>query len=114
MAKTLLVFLLIAGAAFLIYRQVSRPASEEVLQVKALQDRFAVVINRFTSASGRSGTIGIDTTDQTETAVNQTLKIRAELADLQKRLTEPAAIERADKLSAKIEYFCKKNDILRP
>ncbi len=58
--------------------------------------------------------IGIDTTDQTETAVNQTLKIRAELADLRMRLTEAAAIKKADKLSEKIEYFCKKNDIIRP
>ena len=114
MAKTLLVLLLIAGAAFLIYRQVSVADSEEVQLVKDLQARFAVIINRFTSASGRSGTIGIDTTFDTETAVNQTLKIRAELADLRKRLTEAAAIKKADKLSEKIEYFCKKNDIIRP
>ena len=114
MAKTLLVLLLIAGAAFLIYRQVSMADSEEVQLVRDLQDRFAIVINRFTSASGRSGMIGIDTMDQTETAVNQTLKIRAELADLRKRLTEAAAIKKADKLSEKIENFCKKNDILRP
>jgi hypothetical protein len=114
MAKTLLVLLLIAGAAFLIYRQVSGPASEEVLQVKDLQDRFAVEINRFTSASGRSGTIGIETMDQTETAVTHIEKIRKELADLRKRLTEAGAIERADKLSEKIEFFCKKNDIIRP
>jgi hypothetical protein len=114
MAKTLFVLLLVAGAAFLIYRQVRVADSEEVRLVRDIQDRFAVVINRFTSASGRSGMIGIDTTDQTETAVNQTLKIRAELADLRKRLTEAAAIKKADKLSEKIEYFCKKNDILRP
>ena len=114
MAKTLLVLLLIAGAAFLIYRQLNVSASEEVRLVRDLQDRFAIVINRFTSASGRSGMIGMDTTFDSETAANQTLKIRSELADLRKRLTETAAIERADKLSEKIEYFCKKNDILRP
>ena len=114
MAKKLFVLLLVAGAAFLIYRQVNVADSEEVRLVKDLQDRFAVVINRFTSASGRSGTIGIETMDQTETAVNQTLKIRTELADLRKRLTETAAIKKADKLSEKIEYFCKKNDIIRP
>jgi len=114
MAKKLFVLLLVAGAAFLIYRQVNVADSEEVRLVKDLQDRFAIVINRFTSASGRSGMIGIDTTDQTETAVNQTLKIRTELADLRKRLTEAAAIKKADKLSEKIEYFCKKNDIIRP
>ena len=114
MAKTLLVLLLIAGAAFLIYRQVNVAPSEEVRLVKDLQDRFAIVINRFTSASGRSGMIGMDTSDQIETSVDQTLKLRAELADLRKRLTEAAAIKRADKLSEKIEYFCKKNDIIRP
>ncbi len=112
MAKTLVILLLIAGAAYLIYQQVGRTPSEEEMLVKHLGERYAVVVNKFTSAAGRSGLIGMDTTGDTEAAVNELQKIRTELAGLRKKLTEEKAINKAAELSDKIEYFCKKNDIL--
>jgi hypothetical protein len=56
----------------------------------------------------------MDTTYDSETAVTQVLKLRAELAKLRETLTEERAIGKADALAEKIEYFCKKNDIIRP
>jgi len=114
MAKTLIVLLLIAGAAYFIYHQVGRTPSEEEQLVTHLQERYAVVVNKFLSAAGRSGAIGMDTTFDSETAVVQIQKIRSELAQLRMRLTEETAIRKADGLAEKIEYFCKKNDITRP
>jgi hypothetical protein len=114
MAKTLLILILIAAAAFFIYRQSTVASSEEVQQVKDLQARFSTALNKFTSAVGRSGAIGIASTFDTESAVTQIQKIRTELADLRARLTEEAAISRADKLSEKIDNFCRKNDIISP
>ena len=114
MAKTLVVFLLIVGAAYFIYQQVGRTPSEEEMLVKDLRERYAVVVNKFTSAAGRSGMIGMDTTGDTEAAVNELQKIRTELAALQKKLTDAKAISKAAELSDKIEYFCKKNDIRQP
>jgi hypothetical protein len=58
--------------------------------------------------------IGMDTTFDTETAVTQIQKIRSELAELQKKLTEERAIRKARELSEKIEAFCKKNEITGP
>ena len=114
MAKTLLVLLLIAGAAFFIYKQTNRTDSEEMAMVDSIRDRYAVIVNKFLSAVGRSGAIGMDTTYDSETAVTQVLKLRAELAKLRETLTEERAIGKADALAEKIEYFCKKNDIIRP
>jgi hypothetical protein len=114
MAKALLVLLLIAGAAFFIYKQTNRTDSEELAMVASVQDRYVVVVGKFTSASGRAGLIGMDTTFDSETAVTQILKLRAELAKLRETLTEEKAIGKADALAEKIEYFCKKNDIIRP
>ncbi len=114
MAKALLVLLLIAGAAFFIYQQTNRTPSEEEEMVASIRDRYAVVVNKFLSAAGRSGAIGMDTTYDAETAVAQVLKLRAELDRLRKTLTEERAIGKADALAEKIEYFCKKNDIIRP
>jgi hypothetical protein len=114
MAKRFLVLLLIAGAAYFIYQRTRHPPSEEEAKVASIKDRYAVVVNKFLSAAGRSGAIGMDTTLDSETAVTQILKVRANLAQLRKTLTEERAIQKADKLAEKIEYFCKKNDIIGP
>jgi hypothetical protein len=114
MRRALLVLILIAGAAFFIYHRSEVARSEEVQLVKHLQGRFAEALNRFTSAAGRSGTIGLDTTFDTEASVTEIEKIRKELAELRKTLTEAEAIKRADRLSEKIEFFCRQNNILRP
>jgi hypothetical protein len=114
MAKTLIIILLIAGAAYFIYQQVGRPASAEEQLVTHLRERYAVTLNKFASAAGRSGALNMDTLSDTETAVNEIQQLRTELADLRKKLTGAKAIRKADELSEKIEYFCKKNDIIRP
>lgn len=114
MRKVLIVLALIAGAAYFIHRQSQVASSEEIQLVRDLQARFSEALNQFTSAVGRSGTIGIDTTFDTEPSVAKIEKIRKELAELRERLTEEAAIKRADKLAEKIEFFCKQNNILGP
>lgn len=114
MAKALLVLLLIAGAAFFVYRQTSQTPSEEEEMVASIRDRYAVVVNKFLSAAGRSGALGLDTLADSESAAVQVLKLRAELAHLRETLTEEKASGKADELAEKIEYFCKKNDIIRP
>jgi hypothetical protein len=114
MVRKLVVLLLIAGAAYFIYQQVGRPETEEEMLVTHLRGRFAVLVNNFASAAGRAGLIGMDTTSDAETVVTQVLKLKAELAELRAKLTEERAIGRADALSEKIEYFCRKNDIKQP
>jgi hypothetical protein len=114
MGKTIVVLVLIAAAAYFVYQQTSKPASEEVQLVKHLEERYAVVVNKFLSASGRAGSIGMDTTFDSETAVVQIKQVQSDLAELQATLTEDKAIARADALAEKIAYFCKKNDITRP
>ncbi|RPI99591.1 MAG: hypothetical protein EHM31_09865 [Candidatus Aminicenantes bacterium] len=114
MGKTIVVLLLIAAAGYFVYQQVGRTPSEEEQLVSHLRERYSVVVGKFTSAVGRSGLIGMDTTFDTETAVTQIQKVRAELAELRGKLTEARAISKAAALSEKIEAFCKKNEILGP
>jgi hypothetical protein len=114
MGKTIVVLLLIAGAAYFVYQQVGRTPSEEEQLVGHMRDRYAVAVGRFTSASGRAGLTGMDSTFDSETAVVQIEKLRTELARLRETLTEDRAIRKADALAEKIAAFCKKNDITRP
>ena len=114
MGKTIVVLILIAAAGYFVYQQVGRTPSEEEQLVAHLGERFAVAVNNFTSAAGRSGLLNMDTTADAETVVTDVKKIRIELEALRAKLTEERAIRKADQLSEKIEYFCKKNDIVRP
>lgn len=114
MGKTIIALLLIAGAGYLVYQQVGRTPSEEEMLVSHLRERYAVQVNRFTSAVGRSGLIGMDSSFDSDSVVEQIKKVRAELAALRRRLTEAKAIREADALSERIEAFIKKNEITRP
>ena len=114
MGKTIVVLILIAAAGYFVYQQVGRTPSEEEQLVEHLSQRYAAVVNQFTSAAGRSGLVGMDTTGDTESAVTALKKVRSELEALRAKLTEDRASRKADELLAKIEYFCKKNDITRP
>lgn len=114
MAKTLLILIVIAAAAYFIYQEVGGAPTEEDRLVEDIKDRYAVVVNKFTSAVGRSGMLGVDTTFDLDSVVEQIKKIRTELEGLRDRLTESRAIRKADALSVKVEHFCKTNSILRP
>ena len=114
MAKTIVVLLLIAAAGYFIYQQVGRTPSDEEMLVTHLRERYAVQVNRFTSAVGRSGMVGMDSTYDTDSVIGQIKKIRAELTAMRRQLTEEKAIREADALAERIEAFFKKNEITRP
>ncbi|MBP1660133.1 MAG: hypothetical protein H6P95_1325 [Candidatus Aminicenantes bacterium] len=114
MAKTLVVLLLIAGAGYFIYQRTNATPSEEEQLVSHLQERFVAALNKFTSAAGRSGMIGLDSTYDIDSVINQIKQIRTELAALRGKLTEAKAVRKADALSERIENFFKKNEILGP
>jgi hypothetical protein len=113
MGKTILVLILIAAAGYFVYQQIGRTPSEEEDLVAHLRDRYAVVVNEFSSAAGRSGLMA-DSIGDADAAVTAMKKIRAELEALRSKLTEAPAIRKADALLEKIENFYKKNNIVRP
>jgi hypothetical protein len=108
MGKAFLVFLLIAVAAFFIYKQTSKPVSDEELKVKAVEERFLMASAKFMGTAGSGLADGLDVA---EAAVIQVQKIRNDLARLLPTLTEDRAIRMAGELQEKIAEFCRKNDI---
>ncbi len=111
MTKRLLILLLIGTAGALLMRCPGGPASDEELRVKALGDGYVAAANRFLKAGRTMGGLGLDTTSDAEAAVVEIKKVRDELAALMPSLTEENAIFKAEELKAKIDEFCRKNDI---
>jgi AmiR/NasT family two-component response regulator len=108
MGKAVLIILLIAIAAFFIYKQTRPPVSDEELAVKAVEERFIAASSKFMGAASGGLAVGLDAA---EAAVVEVREVRNELARLRKTLTEDKAIARADALVAKVDEFCRKNDI---
>ncbi len=114
MAKALLVLLIIGAAAFFIYKETATEPTEEDMLVRDIRDRYAVVVNKFTGAAGRSGISNLDSTFDIDTIVEQLQKVRTDLAKLRGTLAEPKAAKKAAELAEKIERFCRMNNILQP
>ena len=108
MGKAFLVILLIAVAAFFIYKQVHRPATAEELAVQGIEDRFIAASSKFIAAAGGGLSTGLD---EAESAVADVQRARNELVRLRKTLTEEKAIALAEALQAKVDEFCRKNEI---
>jgi len=108
MGKAFLVILLVAIAAFFIYKQTHRPLSEEELAVKAVEESFAMAEAKFMGNAAGGLASGLDSAEQ---AVVDVQKVRRELGRLRQTLTEEKATARAEALAAKIDEFCRKNDI---
>jgi hypothetical protein len=108
MGKAFLVILLIAVAAFFVYKQTHKPLSEEELKVKAVEERFLAASSKFMGAAAGGVAVGLDAA---EAAAIQVQKTRDGLARLIGTLTEDKAILKAEELRAKIDEFIRKNDI---
>jgi hypothetical protein len=108
MGKALLVILLIAIVAFFVYKQTHRPLSDEELAVKAVEERFAMAEAKFMGNAAGGLAAGLDSAEQ---AVVDVQKVRRELDRLRETLTEAKAVARADELAAKVDTFCRNNDI---
>jgi hypothetical protein len=114
MMRKIVILALVAGAAYFVYQRMNQPTTEEDQLVAHLRDRYVVLVNQYTSAAGRSGAIGMDTTFDIDSAITQIKELRAELAVLRQTLTEERAVGKAGELEDKIEQFYKKNEIQRP
>ena len=109
MGKALLVIVLIV-AAFFIYRHFNTPPSPQEQKVISMDKVYTAAVAKFAGSTNASG-IAMDLSTPAEAAVAQILKVKGDLVDLKLTLTEPKALHRADDLQARIDEFCRKNEI---
>lgn len=109
--KALVWIIILAVIGYFAYTQFFGPLSEEEQLVKDLDKQFNLAARQFVGAGRLSGGTGLDMTSDAEMAVNKIKKVRKELESIEDTLTEEKAIERAEKLDAKIKNFYEKNDL---
>ncbi|NIM91450.1 MAG: hypothetical protein GTO17_10940 [Candidatus Aminicenantes bacterium] len=109
--KAFIIILILAVVGFVAYTQFFAPLSEEEKEVKELEKRFSLATRMYLGAERLAGGTGLDTTSDVEEAIRSMNKTRSELVRLQERLQEEAAIERAEKLEARMKEFYKRNEI---
>ncbi len=107
MGKIVLVIVLIV-VAVVIYKSYQTPPSAEEMKVKAIEDAYLSAVGKVVGAGGGDNVIGLDAM---ENAVAQVRLIRNDLARVRATLKEPKAIRHAQELSAKVDEFCRKNNI---
>jgi|GEM_PF-603689 len=112
MARVLFVILLIAAAAFLIYRQANQESSDEVRMVRAIEARFEIAVVKFMGAGKISGTLAASSIEETEKALAGLKRVRDEFDSLKPTLKNEKAIRLAEKLGQRIDEFFTKNEIL--
>jgi hypothetical protein len=110
MGKALIILVVAVAAGLFLYNYMKHADSEEAALVDGIRARYVGAVNKFLKAGSMAG--GLDTNLDAESAANEILGIRAELAALQKSLTETKAIRKADKLADKIERFCRQHSII--
>ena len=106
-----LIILFAAVAVIVLFQCSGGPASDEELQVRALEKGYAAATSSYFRALRTMGGTGLDTTSDVESAVDEIKEIQKELGELVKTLTEEKAAAKAEELKAKIDEFYRRNEI---
>lgn len=109
--KKVLALLAIVAAAYFVYDRVSRPPSAEESRVMDLADGFEQAARRFAASARQTGEVGMAAVADPEVALERVQAICRDFERLRPELTEPAALERADRLASRIEAFRRANDL---
>lgn len=109
--KKLIWIVILAAAGYLAYTQFFPRLSEEEKQVQELEKTFDGATKAFAAASRQLGEAGLAAIADPEAAVEKIKEVEQKLAGLKLRLTEEAALARADALLGKIQSFYEKNEI---
>jgi hypothetical protein len=109
--RAVIIIIILAVLAFLVYSFILSPQSEEEKMVRALEDEFDTAVGNFLRAGRTMAGTGLDTTSDVDDAVRKIKKVERDLKELKNKLTEESAQKKAEKLEAKIKEFVRKNEI---
>jgi len=104
-------FVVLGALAYLFYSSAVKPASGEMGAVQSLEKAFNRSTDRYISAIRQAGEPGMVVLADPDFAERKVREVRQRVLDLMKNMRDEKALERAQALYAKIQDFCKLNQI---
>ncbi len=109
--KNVVWILILAAAGYLAYSVALKPLAGELGEVRSLEKVYNQAVDRYITSMRQAGEPGLIVLADPEFAERKIREARTKADELVKSLREPRAIERAKALRAKIEDFCRTNQI---
>ena len=109
--KTVVWILILAALGYLVYSLTLKPLTGELAEVRSLEKTFNLATDRYITSLRQAGEPGLTVIADPEFAERKVKEVRQRGAELLKSLREPKALARGQALQARIENFCKINQI---
>jgi hypothetical protein len=109
--KTIIWILILAAVGYLVYSYTLKPLAGELGDVRVLEKVFNRATDRYITSMRQAGEPGLTVIADPEFAERKVKEVRQQAVELVKTLHDPRAIARAQALQAKIDNFCKINQI---
>lgn len=109
--KYIIWILILAALGYLVYTLAFKPVTGEMGAVRSLENEFNRSADRYIMSIRQAGEPGMPIIADPEFAERKVKDVREEVAELMKTMQNPKAFARARALYAKVQNFCKLNQI---
>jgi hypothetical protein len=107
------IFILALGViGYFGYNHFVKPLTGEEQEVQAIKKKFDAAVEEFLQASRQAGGLGMDTVSDTDEAVRRVRSAKTALTNVQRRLKDKKAIQKAKELEAEMRNFFSKNELI--
>jgi len=110
--KALVVLLILAAIGYFGYNHFLKPLTGEEQEVQVIKERFDGALEEYLQAVRKAGGLGMDTVGDVEDAIRKIRSAKTALLNLQRRLKEATAVEKAKALEIEMRKFYAKNDLI--
>ena len=108
-----LVWILILGAVgYFGYTNYVKPLTSEEKEVQMISNKYDAAVEEYMQAVRKAGGLGMATVSDVDDAIGKVRGTKEALLNLKRRLKDPAAIEKANALEAKMRQFYSQNELI--
>jgi hypothetical protein len=110
--KAIAILLILGAIGYFGYNHFLKPLTGEEQEVQVIKERFDTALEEYLQAVRKAGGLGMDTIGDVDDAIRKIRSTKTALLNLQRRLKEPTAVEKAKELEIEIRKFYAKNDLI--
>jgi hypothetical protein len=107
--KKILVLIIIVAAGYFAYQNfIVGKQSEEMKQVRTLEDEFSAIKQQMAQAERAAGVSGMDMTSEAGSAMGAAEALLKKVQELKENLAEEDPLQKAEELEAQLQAFLKR------